>query len=84
MGAALAIAFIAATGIAPLALALTGDTNGWIALFFIFITRFISALRSRGSVSTALLHPVSSAILIYLIIYSFRYRGRIQWKGRTL
>ena len=84
VGAALAIAFIAATGIAPLALALTGDTNGWIALFFIFITRFISALRSRANISTALLHPVSSAILIYLIIYSFRYRGRIQWKGRTL
>ena len=32
----------------------------------------------------AFLHPLSSALLIYLIIYSWVMRGRVQWKGRTI
>jgi hypothetical protein len=30
------------------------------------------------------MHPISSTILIYLIIYSWSMRKSVQWKGRTL
>jgi hypothetical protein len=30
------------------------------------------------------MHPLSSILLVYLIIYSWSVRKRVQWKGRTL
>jgi hypothetical protein len=48
------------------------------------LTRELSALRSRSNPIYAFLHPLSSALLIYLIIYSWSKRGKIQWKGRTV
>ena len=84
VGTLIALSFLFLTGILPLLLALTGDINGWIALFFMTITRLISALRSRSNALLAFLHPISIAFLIYLIFYSYRHRGMIQWKGRLV
>jgi len=84
VGTVIALSFLFLTGILPLLLALTGDINGWIALFFMTITRLISAIRSRSNALLALLHPISTALLIYLIFYSYRHRGTIQWKGRLV
>lgn len=84
IGSIVAIAFIALTGIAPALLALNGYIVGWIAYFMLVFTRQLSAMKSRGSMLTSFLHPLSSAFLIYLILYSWINRGRIQWKGRTV
>jgi glycosyltransferase involved in cell wall biosynthesis len=84
LGAGLAIAFIFLTGIAPVIFWFTGNPIGLFTYEIIVITRIFSAKRSGGRVLDSLLHPISSAILIYLIIYSWRMRGRVQWKGRTL
>lgn len=84
LGTFIAISFLFATGVLPLLVALTGDINGWIAFFFIAVTRIISAIRSRGNVALTMLHPISSVLLIYLIFYSYRHRGSIQWKGRLV
>lgn len=84
LGSIVAIAFIALTGIAPALLALNGYIVGWIAYFMLVFTRQLSAMKSRGSMLTSFLHPLSSAFLIYLILYSWINRGRIQWKGRTV
>jgi cellulose synthase/poly-beta-1,6-N-acetylglucosamine synthase-like glycosyltransferase len=84
IGALFAIIFIAATGIAPLILALTGNLIGWVTLLLIAFTRALSAIRSHSNPLYALLHPLSAALLIYLILYSWSQRGKIQWKGRTV
>ena len=79
-----AIAFIFLTGIAPVISWLTGNPLGFFAYGFIVITRLLSALRSGGRVLDSVLHPLSSIVLIYLIIYSWNSRGQVQWKGRTV
>jgi cellulose synthase/poly-beta-1,6-N-acetylglucosamine synthase-like glycosyltransferase len=84
IGSVIAIAFIALTGIAPALLALNGYIVGWIAYVMMVFTRQLSAMKSRGSLLTSFLHPLSSALLIYLIAYSWINRGKIQWKGRTV
>ena len=84
LGAFAAIFFIFATGIAPLLAWFSGNPIGLFTYQIIVITRMISAKRSGGKVIDSFLHPISSAILIYLIIYSWQARGKVQWKGRTL
>jgi glycosyltransferase involved in cell wall biosynthesis len=84
LGALLAIAFIFLTGIAPVLIWFSGNPIGLFAYQLIVLTRLLSAQRSGGRLLDSLLHPISSAILIYLIIYSWRMRGKVQWKGRTL
>jgi glycosyltransferase involved in cell wall biosynthesis len=84
LGSLAAICFIFATGIAPLLAWFSGNPIGLFTYQIIAITRMISAKRSGGRVIDSFLHPISSAILIYLIIYSWRARGKVQWKGRTL
>jgi cellulose synthase/poly-beta-1,6-N-acetylglucosamine synthase-like glycosyltransferase len=84
LGATLAIAFIFLTGIAPVLILLNGNPIGLFTYQLIVLTRILSAQRSGGRLLDSLLHPISSAILIYLIIYSWRMRGKVQWKGRTL
>ena len=84
LGASLAIAFIFLTGIAPVLILLSGNLIGLFAYQLIVLTRLLSAQRSGGRLLDSLLHPISSAILIYLIIYSWSMRGKVQWKGRTL
>jgi glycosyltransferase involved in cell wall biosynthesis len=83
-GSAGAIAFIFATGIAPVIVWFSGNPLGFFAYEFIVITRMLSAARSRGRILDSFLHPISCAILIYLIVYSWRARGVVAWKGRTL
>ena len=84
LGAFAAIFFIFATGIAPLLAWFSGNPIGLFTYQIIVITRMISAKRSGGKVIDSFLHPISSAILIYLIIYSWQARGKVRWKGRTL
>jgi hypothetical protein len=83
-GSAAAIAFLFITGIAPVIAWFGGHPLGFFAYQFVIITRALSAARSRGRILDSILHPISSAILIYLIIYSWRARGAVTWKGRTL
>jgi cellulose synthase/poly-beta-1,6-N-acetylglucosamine synthase-like glycosyltransferase len=84
IGTVIAIAFIFLTGIVPVILIFNGYLIGWFIYLYIAFSREISAFRSRGNPIYAFLHPLSSALLIYLIIYSWAKRGTIQWKGRTV
>ncbi|MBF8252026.1 MAG: glycosyltransferase [Actinobacteria bacterium] len=83
-GSVSAIVFIFLTGVAPLILALSGSLWGWLAFASMTITRILSAHRSRMRIFDSLLHPISSTLLIYLILYSYVKRGDVQWKGRTV
>lgn len=80
----IAITFIFVTGVTPVLVWFSGNPIGLFTFQIIFITRALSAKRSGGRILDSLLHPISSVILIYLIIYSWRARGKVQWKGRTL
>jgi cellulose synthase/poly-beta-1,6-N-acetylglucosamine synthase-like glycosyltransferase len=84
IGTAIAIAFLFLTGILPILMILNGYLIGWLIYLYMVFSREISAIRSRSNPLFAFLHPLSSALLIYLIIYSWRNRGTIQWKGRTV
>lgn len=83
-GSFVAISFLFLTGILPLLGAIAGLTAGFYALEFVIISRIIAARVSGGRFLDSFLHPVSTIILIYLIIYSWSARGKVQWKGRTL
>lgn len=83
-GSAGAITFLFLTGIVPVLAWFSGNPIGFFAYSFVVFTRVLSAIRSHGRILDSLLHPFSSALLIYLIIYSWRHRGKVTWKGRTL
>ena len=83
-GTVIAITFLFVTGILPILMILNGYLIGWLIYLYMVFSREISAIRSRSNPLFAFLHPLSSALLIYLIIYSWRNRGTIQWKGRTV
>jgi hypothetical protein len=83
-GAIFVMLFLIATSIAPLIVGLMGNPYGWLGLAAIVGTRVLSATKSRGSVLDSVLHPISIAALIYLIVYSYLARGTVTWKGRTV
>ena len=83
-GSFIAITFLFLTGILPLLAAIGGYSAGVYALELVIISRIIAARVSRGRFLDAFLHPISALLLIYLIIYSWSARGKVQWKGRTL
>jgi hypothetical protein len=84
VGTVFVVTFLIATSIAPLLLGLLGNPYGWLGFAAIVGTRVLSAIKSRGRVLDSVLHPISVLALVYLIVYSYLRRGRIQWKGRTV
>ena len=83
-GAVFVSAFLIATSIAPLILGLLGNPYGWVSFAAIVGTRVLSAAKSRGNLLDSVLHPISIAALIYLIVYSYLVRKTVMWKGRTV
>ena len=84
IGAIFVIVFLFATSIAPLVLPQLGNPYGWLGFAAMVGTRALSAIKSRGNVLDSVLHPISIAALIYLIVYSYLVRGTVTWKGRTV
>ena len=84
LGAVIAMIFIFITGILPMIYILMGSPLGWLVYACIVFTRLLSDTKSKSDSFFALLHPIASIILIYLIINSWAKRGSIQWKGRTV
>lgn len=83
-GSTLAALFMVATGIAPFVFAISGNLLAIAACVAVIGTRVISAASSSGRMRDSFLHPVSAALFIYLLYFSWRNRGAIQWKGRTV
>lgn len=83
-GSTVAALFMVATGIAPFVLATSGNLLAIAASVAIIGTRIISAASSSGRLRDAFIHPVSAALFIYLLYFSWRNKGAIQWKGRTV
>ena len=86
LGAMAAVIFLFASGVLPLVLALSGFRLAWIAYFCVVLSRYVAALRTRSTPSTALLHPLAILTLIYLIAKSWylKSRGELLWRGRSV
>lgn len=84
LGSLISITFLFFTGIFPFILLLLSSPLGFFALELIIATRLISAKVSRGSYFDALMHPLSCAALIYLILYSWKNKNAAEWKGRKV
>jgi cellulose synthase/poly-beta-1,6-N-acetylglucosamine synthase-like glycosyltransferase len=84
VGAVFVAAFLFATSIGTLIVALAGNPYGWLGFAAMVGTRILSAIKSRGKVLDSVLHPISIAALIYLIVYSYLVRKSVMWKGRTV
>jgi cellulose synthase/poly-beta-1,6-N-acetylglucosamine synthase-like glycosyltransferase len=83
-GSVVAALFMVVTTLAPLIYALGGDPLAIAALISIIGTRLISAISSQSRIRDSFLHPASVITFIYLLYFSWRNRGKTQWKGRTI
>lgn len=83
-GSLFAALFMAFCGVFPFIFALQGDLIAIAAVISIIATRVLSALASSTRVRDALLHPLSVALFLYLLYYSWAHRGSAQWKGRAV
>jgi cellulose synthase/poly-beta-1,6-N-acetylglucosamine synthase-like glycosyltransferase len=84
VGAVFVAGFLFATSIGTLIVGLAGNPYGWLGFAAMLATRVLSAVKSRGNVLDSVLHPISIAALIYLIVYSYLVRKTVMWKGRTV
>jgi cellulose synthase/poly-beta-1,6-N-acetylglucosamine synthase-like glycosyltransferase len=84
VGAVVVATFLFATSIGTLIVGLSGNPYGWLGFAAMVGTRVLSAVKSRGNVLDSVLHPISIAALIYLIVYSYLVRKTVMWKGRTV
>ncbi|MFM9151069.1 MAG: glycosyltransferase, partial [Candidatus Planktophila sp.] len=72
------------SGFLPLIGSIAGSNIATASLMLVMVSRMISALSSRSLVIDALLHPISTIVFIYLLMYSNFSRGAITWKGRPV
>jgi glycosyltransferase involved in cell wall biosynthesis len=84
IGASFVVLFLFLSSILPFLLSLFGSFYGWLGYVLIVFSRMLSAIKTQGRIVDSFLHPISAALLIYLIIHSFKVRSSITWKGRTV
>ncbi len=86
LGALFAALLLLATSWLPLLIALSGNPWGWIAYLFVSLSRLVAALRTRSFWQSFLLHPISVAILLYILMRSFllKSQGRLSWRDRKI
>jgi hypothetical protein len=74
------------TGIFPVIELFISPHKALILLGALLISRYLAAVKSRSSLTSPWLHPISATMLIGGIIASriLHKRGRLQWKGRSI
>ncbi len=55
-------------------------------VLFIFLSRVLSAIKTKSNPGYAFLHPIAILLLLYLIVLSSvrKSRGVLQWRGRAI
>ena len=78
-GTILALFLLAITGVSPY-------LSFGAPVVFIFLSRVLSALKTKSNPAYAFLHPVAILVLFYLIVLSSirKSRGTLQWRGRAI
>lgn len=79
IGTIVALFLLAITGIIPY-------LSFGAPVVFIFLSRTLSAIKTRSNPAYALLHPLAILVLCYLILLSVlrKSRGTLQWRGRAI
>lgn len=74
------------TSIAPLIAGVLGNAWGWYGFLVIVATRIAVAFKTRSSLLSSFVHPLSALIWIALIKLSWyrKFRGSLEWRGRAL
>lgn len=81
----LALALVMAiSGLLPFIYSFFGSTTATAALLLVVTSRVVSSISSRSLIIDSLLHPISTIIFIYLLIYSNFFHSKIMWKGRSI
>ena len=83
-GTCLVGALLFLTGVLPFISAITGSIAGLSASLLIYFSRLLSSRATGGRMVDLFFHPFSVLLLIFLMTRSWRQRGRVQWKGRTV
>jgi GT2 family glycosyltransferase len=85
-GALFVIALMVATSWLPLIAGILGNSWGWFAFFAISLSRLVAALRTASFWQSFLLHPLSVALLTYMVARSFRLKraGSLTWRDRAI
>jgi len=78
-GSIFALFLLAITGIIPY-------LSFGAPVVFIFLSRTLSALKTKSNPVFAILHPIAIIVLLYLIVLSSirKSRGTLQWRGRAI
>lgn len=86
LGAMIAVALLLMTSVLPFIYGLNGEIAGWYTYFALVFTRILVGLKTRSVLSSALLHPLSALMWIYLIANSWyrKSRGTLLWRGRSV
>jgi cellulose synthase/poly-beta-1,6-N-acetylglucosamine synthase-like glycosyltransferase len=81
----LALALVMAiSGLLPFIYSFFGSTMATAALLLVVTSRVVSSISSRSLIIDSLLHPISTIVFIYLLIYSNFFHSKIMWKGRSI
>ncbi len=85
-GTLFTVALLFATQILPISLGVSGYAIGWVSFFIMSFSHAIAAIRTRGSLANIFLHPISTLLLMALIIESIRRKnsGKLLWRERYL
>jgi len=89
-GALIASLLLLLTSWLPLALIFNSDSriaaNGWIAFFAVTISRLVAALVTKSFWQSALLHPISVLVFLYILLRSFylKRKGKLIWRDRVV
>ena len=85
-GTTLTVLILTATGIIPLIYTVHGSLTAAFGLTFVLLSRLIAAIKTRSNPFIALLHPLATLLLLYLIALSWwkKSRGNLTWRGRAL
>jgi cellulose synthase/poly-beta-1,6-N-acetylglucosamine synthase-like glycosyltransferase len=78
------VAVMAISGILPFIYSFADSTMAEAALLLVIASRIVSAISSRSLIIDSLLHPISTIVFIYLLVYSNFFHSKITWKGRAL
>ena len=78
------VAVMAISGILPFIYSFADSTMAEAALLLVIASRIVSAISSRSLIIDSLLHPISTIVFIYFLVYSNFFHSKITWKGRAL
>jgi glycosyltransferase involved in cell wall biosynthesis len=86
LGAIIVSTLLFLTSIYPLISGLSGNIEGWYSYFAVVCTRILVGVKTRSTLSTAFLHPISAGLWIFLIFLSWyrKWNGTLKWRGRTV